>query len=167
MAWQSELEQVRRVVVETFDAATHLQTRRPKTTEDAQYSLPYPVACALAKGRFTVEEIDGNSLDDEIVLNLADLVEMRVDPRLEDLFPEHAMASVTVFLKDGSSYRFGPVVSPGDAQAPPSDAELESKFADLTTPVLGKSRSDRVMQSIRHCAELKSIHQLTELLSRS
>ena len=44
---QLEVEDVEQIQVHTFAAATRLTCARPQDTEQAQYSLPYPVAAAL------------------------------------------------------------------------------------------------------------------------
>ena len=48
-------EAIESVTVRTFAAADLLSTRRPTNTEEMQYSLVWPVATALARGRFGVE----------------------------------------------------------------------------------------------------------------
>src|SRR3546814_4754715 len=52
-------DQVKRVMVHSFAEAVRLATRRPATTDEAQYSLPFPVTAALVHGRLGVAEIDG------------------------------------------------------------------------------------------------------------
>jgi 2-methylcitrate dehydratase PrpD len=157
-------EAVDRVCVEAFDAATHLITRHPRNTEEAQYSLPFPVACALVRGRVTPEETVGDGLDDPAILELAERVEMKVDRALEARFPLEALEHVTILLKDGREYCIGPLGAPGDAGAPPTDETLAGKFFDLTIPVLGPRRAERLHETIAHCHELDTISELTALL---
>jgi len=45
-------ERIASVSVRTFAAAAALSRRPPTTTEEAQYSLVWPVSCALACGEF-------------------------------------------------------------------------------------------------------------------
>ncbi len=57
------------VRVHTFEAALHLRNAAPRSTEEAQFSLPWPVACALIEAAFPdralawveVETTDGRS----------------------------------------------------------------------------------------------------------
>src|SRR3712207_9316314 len=53
---------VARVRVHTFEAATHLRSAAPRTTEEAQFSLPWPIACALIDGVVGPEQVTGESL---------------------------------------------------------------------------------------------------------
>ena len=43
-------DQIRRIRVRTFEAATRLPNGHPRNTEEAQYSLAFPVAAALLDG---------------------------------------------------------------------------------------------------------------------
>jgi len=51
------------VHVHTFHEAARLATALPATTEQAQYSLPFPVAAALCRGQLTASEVT-EALDD-------------------------------------------------------------------------------------------------------
>jgi len=150
--------------VEAFDAATHLVTRRQRNTEEGQYSLPFPVACALVRGQVTPEETAGNGLSDQAILEMAERVEMVVDPALEARFPAEALERVIITTRDGRTLAVGPLAAPGDAGAPPSDEEMQAKFFRLTSPVLGKARAGQLLDAIERCAEMPHVAGLTQLL---
>ena len=50
-------EDITRIQVYTFHEASRLAMRYPKLTDEAQYSLPFPVAAALVHGRLFFEEL--------------------------------------------------------------------------------------------------------------
>jgi len=156
---------VSRVRVEAFEAATHLATRRPRNTEEGQYSLPFPVACALVRGRVTAMETAGDGLTDPDILAVSDRVDMVVAPDLEARFPAEALERVTLTLRDGRILTIGPLAAPGDAGAPPSDKQMERKFLDLTEPVLGETKARVLLAAARRCAEMRSVDDLTRLLA--
>ena len=158
-------DDVATIRVEAFDAATHLVTRRPCNTEEAQYSLPFPVACALVRGRVTVDEVAGSGLTDLAILELAERVEMIVAPDLEARFPGEAQERVVITTRDGRSLVAGPLSAPGDANAPPSDDELWAKFFSLTEPIIGTKRANDLHQAIVGCDSLDNIGNLTALLA--
>lgn len=151
--------------VEAFEAATHLTTRRPRNTEEGQYSLPFPVACALVRGHVTVEETAGSGLSDAAILAVSDRIEMVVAADLEARFPAEALQRVTIDTRDGRRLTIGPLGAPGDAAAPPSDAELERKFFELAAPALGLRKARELLAVVRNCAELQSVGDLTRLLA--
>ena len=52
-------EDIGAIEVFTFHEATRLDQHEPATTEEAQYSLPFPVAAALVRGGLVPEDIAG------------------------------------------------------------------------------------------------------------
>jgi 2-methylcitrate dehydratase PrpD len=101
------------VVVHTFAAADLLSRRRPTTTEEMQYSLVWPVATALARGRFGVEEVLGG-FDDPLVARIAERIRVDVDPELTDAFPARRLTELEVVSSDGTRVRSGPIEAEGE-----------------------------------------------------
>lgn len=128
-----EAEQVERVVVHTFAAAAALSRRRPTTTEEAQYNLVWPVASALAKGRYTVEDVLGG-FDDPAVHAMADRVEVRVDPDLTAAFPSLRQARIEAVLTDGTVVDSGLLEADGE----PGSARWEDVVAQKAASYLGR-----------------------------
>ncbi len=101
------------VVVRTFAAADGLSRRRPATTEDMQYSLVWPVATALARGRFGVEEVLGG-FEDPLVARIAARIRLEVDPELTGAFPARRLTELEVHSSDGTSVRSGAIEAEGE-----------------------------------------------------
>ncbi len=101
------------VIVRTFAAADLLSRRRPSTTEEMQYSLVWPVATALARGRFGVEEVLGG-FDDPLVAQIAGRVRIEVDPELTRAFPGRRLTELEVVSSDGTTVRSGPIEAEGE-----------------------------------------------------
>ena len=53
--------------------------RRPANSYDAQFSIPYTVAAALQRGRFTLDELEDEALSDKQILSLADRVDYEIE----------------------------------------------------------------------------------------
>ena len=139
---------IERVEVRSFAQAIRLATRRPATTEEAQYALPFPVAAALSRGVVGPAEIDGDALRDPSIGSLADRVEMREDARLSARFPLERVAKVTLHLSDGRVLRSGPTKAAGDPEAPLPEVRLREKFHAFAAPVLGRDRTDAIEGAI-------------------
>src|SRR5918998_2849496 len=155
---------VARVRVHTFEAATHLRSAAPRTTEEAQFSLPWPIACALIDGVVGPEQVSGESLSDTARRELAARVELVVDPELERAFPEQALAWVEIQTTGGSRARSNISAAPGDADTPLGDEELTDKFRRLTDPVLGADLAERLASVIRELPASVSLKEITKLL---
>jgi 2-methylcitrate dehydratase PrpD len=158
---------VARVRVHTFEAATHLRSASPRTTEEAQFSLPWTVASALTDGVIGPEQVAGESLADPARRELAALVEVLVDAELEEAFPEQALAWVEIETTDGSRVRSGIFSAPGDAHTPFGDTELTEKFRDLTEPVLGFHRARKLASAIERLPDSPNLDEMTDLLRRA
>lgn len=139
-------EQIRRVAIHSFTEAVRLATRRPQSTDAAQYSLPFPVAAALVHGRLGVAEIDGAGLDDPRVLALSEAMVLIEEPDYVRRFPVERWAHAVIELDDGRILTSPPRPARGDPEAPLSDAGLLEKFHCLASPVLGTARCDAVAE---------------------
>lgn len=128
---------IERIRVETFEAATRLSHPEPLTTEEAQYSLPFPVAAAIVHGALRPDHVSGPSLVDPVVCALARRVELGVASDLNAEFPAVRRARVRVELVDGRVLESAALPARGDADAPLSDQDLQQKFYLATEPVLG------------------------------
>ncbi|MBA3773142.1 MAG: MmgE/PrpD family protein, partial [Ramlibacter sp.] len=128
------------IVVETFHEATRLDHPAPETTEQAQYSLPFPLAARLVHGDLGSGRISGEGLRDAQVLRLAQRIRLNQNPVFNGSFPQRRFAQVTMRVKDGREFT-SPVCEPrGEPSHPLDKQELMEKFMKLSEPVLGHRR---------------------------
>src|SRR5918992_3621754 len=156
--------EVARVRVHTFEAATHLSSASPRTTEEAQFSLPWPIACALIDGMVGPEQVTGKSLADPARRELAARVEVVADAELERAFPEQALAWVEIETTEGSHACSEVLAAPGEAGTRFNDMELIKKFRNLTEPVLGSDRAKKLASAIERLPEASNLDEITGLL---
>ena len=155
-----EMDQVEEIRVTSFHQAIRLHTSRPQSTEEAQYSLPWAVACALHRGTVDQQSVT-NDLDHPKVLRLSGKVQLCESVEFSACFPAHRYATVAIRLNDGRelvSDRFEARGTPGN---PIAQSELVTKFYELAGPALGPEA---------HCLE-RAVHELsdqpvTELLAQ-
>lgn len=140
--------QVERIEVVTFHQSLRLATRRPATTEEAQYSTAFPVAAALARGRVGPEEVSPASFRDPEILRLSDGMIVTESPDYNAAFPARRIAHVALVLKDGRRLESGPTEARGDPESPLSDAEVREKFHALADPLLGETRAAAIEQAV-------------------
>jgi 2-methylcitrate dehydratase PrpD len=155
--------QIRRIRVRTFAAATRLPHGHPKNTEEAQYSLAFPVAAALLDGEVGPDQVLPPRLDHPDLLALMDRVRTEVAGEFEAEFPARAPAEVQVETIAGETFSSGRIEAlwePPDTL--PADAELEAKFLWLTRPVVGKKRAAALLEAIRSAERWTSIDAILE-----
>jgi 2-methylcitrate dehydratase PrpD len=128
-----EAEAVRRIRIHTFAAAAGLADTIPTTTEEAQYNLAWPVACALTRGSFTVADVLG-PFDDRSLERLFENIEIDVDPALTTAFPARRLTTLELELAGGASITVGPLEAPGEPDDPSLAAIVADKVQALIDP---------------------------------
>ena len=132
-------EAIERIRISAFHEATRMTVRRPQNTDEAQYSLPFPVAAALVHGRLGPTELMGVALHDPQVLQLVDRIEVIEDPALSARFPAERLARVQI-TADGREHDSG-IIGPRWGDVAPTEAELREKFHWLAGYVLPEERA--------------------------
>jgi 2-methylcitrate dehydratase PrpD len=157
-------QDVERVEIASFGLAAALDTREPRDTEEAQYSLPYAVAAALRFGRLGVAEVCG-SLTDPQVLRLSRGTALREAPGYTGRFPAERLADVTLVLRDGRRFALREASCRGDPSRPMHGEEIAAKFRALAGPVMTKENAALAEQAVTGLAAHDgSTSQLRELL---
>ena len=120
--------------------------RNPANSYDAQFSIPYIVATALLKGRFTLAELEEGALKDRAVLNLASRVDYEIDPA--STFPRHYTGEVIVETEDGGTLAHREGVNRGCADRPLSNDEIVAKFFDNADRAIARKDAERIRDAV-------------------
>jgi 2-methylcitrate dehydratase PrpD len=137
--------------------------RRPANTYEAQFSLPYLVAAALAVGRVTLAEIDQGALDDPAVLGLADRIGYEIDPASP--YPRYYSGEVIATLRNGRTLRQREEVNRGSPERPLSEAEITEKFMTNARTAVSKARAEGVMDVIFSLERVDDVARLNDVLT--
>jgi 2-methylcitrate dehydratase PrpD len=129
------------IVCEPVDAK-----RKPVTAYDAQFSVPYIVATALLKGRFTLDELEPAALADPAVLALAKKVDYEIDP--DTTFPRHYTGEVVVERSDGSRVAHREAINRGCADRPVSNDDIVAKFYANAQRSISRSAAEQVAHAV-------------------
>jgi 2-methylcitrate dehydratase PrpD len=164
-AHQLAPEDIRRIQVYTFHEATRLAVREPHTSEEAQYSLPFPVAAALVHGRLGADELIGAALRDPRVLRLVNRLDLVEDPDYARRFPLERLARVRIETESGEQFDSGVVTPLWDGLPQPTDEELREKYRWLTRGRLPTARAEALEAAAWSCADLPDAAALLALLA--
>jgi len=135
-------QQIASIHVATYQTAVDVTGNfEPNTPFEAKFSLPYVVAHALVHGSVRLEAFEPERLSDATVRALMSKIELVADPQLSAGFPRQRAARVEITLADGRRMEHFAPYRKGDPDAPLSDAELNDKFEELVTPVLGATQA--------------------------
>jgi len=122
-----DAERITGVRVTTFSAAAALSRRHPTTTEEAQYSLVWPVAASLARGRFGIDEVLPAAFEDPAAACLKSLIDVEVDAGFDEAFPGRRLGRVSVECA-GRRYGSDVTEAPGDPEDPGWEEIVQDKF---------------------------------------
>ena len=75
---------------------------------------------------------------------------LHADPELSAKFPNVRAARVIVALRDGQVIEQFAPCRKGDPEAPLTDADLNDKFIELASPVIGAEPARRLLEQLWH-----------------
>jgi 2-methylcitrate dehydratase PrpD len=140
--------------------------RNPKTTVDAQFSMPFGAAVAIVKGNAFLEAYCMENIASPEIRDMMARVECVQDPELETGFPRKWPAVVDIETRDGRRYRARLDYPKGDPENPLSWEELIDKFMRLTATVFPKAKSRKIVDAVRRLEHIVDISELMELLRK-
>ena len=137
---------IERVSIGTYKAALDVARHEsPRTAAEARFSLKYAVASALAHGSVRLAAFEPSRLEDPVTRELMRRIDVTVDPELDAAFPAQRAARIAIEARDGRRGEHLQPTRKGDPEAPLSDAELEHKYLELASPVLGEERARELL----------------------
>lgn len=166
--WNIEPDQIAKVNVRTFQEAANLYQGYPRTTEEAQFSVKWPLACLILDRELGPDQILESRFTDPAVLQLFDRIEIITDPEVDRLYKElKAMdlrmhSAVEITLKDGRCFDSGIVERGADRY---SEEDLEKKFRRLAAYVIEPAVIDQLVQMVWSFDQLADVRELTTLLA--
>ena len=155
--------EVVKVEITSFHEAKRLSTKVPATTDAAQYSTPFAIACALRDGIVTPEAIS-QDIHDPLLVRLSQSVEISESEIYNEKFPAERWAEATIELSSGKRLKSKPMIARGNPENPLSDAEIREKFFNLSQSTLSPDRSKSIYESVMQLDDLPSVVSLLHYL---
>ena len=159
------LDCVSKVVVGTSAFAVKNNANpAPSDTMEAQYSIPYCVAVALAGDPADPSEFSAPAIDDPARHAFAHRVELRVDPESEAVYPARFGSRIELHMSNGEVKEAATLDPHGTAADPCSEAELIAKFRRLAAHGTSGIDAAAVVDAVSRVDRLQSIRDLTAFL---
>lgn len=161
------VDEIRHVRVRAFEEAVLLHQGYPSTTEEAQFSVSWPLACLLVDGELGPDQILERRLADPQVRALVDKIEMVLDPQVDQLYREakemdlRMHSAVEITLQDGRVLDSGIVERGADRW---NQESLVTKFRSLVGHVMASQQVEQLVQMILGFENLATVRELTRLL---
>ena len=138
----------------------------PKSIVDAQFSMPFGAAVAIAKGRAFLDQYSMENITSDEVKSLMALVRCVEDESIEPDFPRKWPAKVSITTKSGKEYRMSLDTPKGDPENPLSWEEIIDKFNNLTSAVFNSDRRREIVKNVRNLAGTDNIRELIDNLQQ-
>ena len=128
-------EDIEKVTVKTFYKATQLSKIVPKTADEAQYNIAYPVAASLIYKDFGYAQVCKENLGEERVVEMMKKLAFETDPELDAQFPAKRICRAEILTRDGRTL-ISPECEPrGEAHENIRLPWLAEKFRRIASPV--------------------------------
>lgn len=141
-------DDIDKVEIGTYRAGVEVaHYEKPATPAEARFSLKYVVATALTHGSVRLAAFEAPRLTDPATRSLMGRISVSLDPELDATFPRQRAARVAIEARGRREEWLQPTRK-GDPDAPLSDAELEDKYRELASPVLGAARAQSLLEKL-------------------
>jgi 2-methylcitrate dehydratase PrpD len=153
--------EISHVDVETYRiAAEHAHTGWDDYAS-AQLSFPYLMGLAARFRGIKVHHFNEETRADPAFAAFAKRLTVTAPPEIDSLYPKLRPARVTVTTSRGKFTRQADEAL-GSRIVPLDDAGLELKFVELVEPVLGKARTNKLVQQLWDIETVGDIRPLVE-----
>ena len=161
LTWQ----QIEKVVIKTFYQATRLSKIVPKTTDEAQYNIAFPVASAIVKGDFGYDEAKDEALFDPNVIDMMKRLSFEKDDDIDAMFPGRRCCRAEITLKDGTVIKSGLCEPRGEPEEGIYFPWIESKFRRMSKAVLTDKALDDIVAAVSGPLDVK-LRDIIDIINR-
>ena len=157
--------------IDGFHETVRLGTALPTTTEQAQFSVAWPLAALLLDGELGPEQMLESRFGDERVRDLASRVELLESDEFSELYRQFVvgapggryLSAVTITLHDGRAFSSGPVEGGINYPQGWNAGQVERKFRRLVRYAAAGDGAyvDRLVDLVWHFDQVPDVHELT------
>lgn len=127
------IDQIKHVEVDIFSRAIDLVGEKyPENNVQAQFHLPFVLACELLYGKVIPAFFSKDYLQKKEIREIIDMVDLKPSPIYNKSFPNQLPSMVGFVLKNNKVISQEIKVAPWDADCQPTDEELKNKFIGQT-----------------------------------
>jgi len=164
------VETLQKIVVSIADSAPARMRlgdgagRMPSSREEADHSVHYLVAVALADGYVGLDQFEGGRWRDADVIDLMSRIEARIDPDLPTMPVSAFPCRAEAHLQNGERLVVENLANPGHPSNPLSWGAVKDKFNQYVEPVLSTDARQRTLDLVENIEDLRSVRLLIDAL---
>jgi len=137
--------------------------QRPQSDYDAKFSVQFVMAAAMARGRFTLKELEAEALNDPEILALCQRVDF--EPWPESRYPAYYSGQVRIRCRNGAEFVHTEPVNRGADERPLSRDQVEAKFFDSASYAISKDRAAAIRDAVFALPEAGDLNDLLGVIS--
>ncbi len=154
-----------KILIRTYPTAISFagEIYKPKTPEEAKFSIPYCVCAAIVKGKLGLRELEPDCLYNSSIVSLTDKVELEADENLESASPDIKGAEVYITLNDGCKLYKRINLPKGEVENPVSRDELINKFTYCTDNYFDDEKKQELINKVFNVEKIDDISKFISL----
>ena len=150
--------EIERIRVGTYRAGVEVaHYEAPRSPAEGRFSLKYVVATALTHGSVRLAAFESSRLENAQTKALMGKISVGIDPELDATFPRQRAARVVIEARGGRREEFLQPTRKGDPDMPLTDREVDDKYMELVTPVLGAAKAKDLLARLWKLEALPSL----------
>ena len=148
----------------TPEISFYMPFARPTTIAEAQFSLPFAIACGIVHGGLSIDCLSEDMLGDRLLAEIMSKVDVVVSPTLageekgRDDYAQPALVRLRA-TGGGEFHRLNPAAT-GSPGKPMSDARLDEKFRDCAKSLMPRAEAEALLARIRSVESLSRARDL-------
>jgi 2-methylcitrate dehydratase PrpD len=169
-----KVEDIKKIKIRGFHQMVRLGIRYPKTEEEAQFSVSWPLAAFILEGEVGTDQMLSHRFDDQAFIALIDKMELVEDEALEAIVEPGkwpVIVEITVnhgetFISDRVTVISGFI---GDDLGPYADLwrydDIKNKFAHYCGKIFDSHRIEKIINRVDKLDQDPNISELIQLCS--
>ncbi len=132
--------------------------QKPQSDYDAKFSVQFVMAAAMVRGRFTLEELEDEALNDPAILELCQRVQF--EPWPESRYPAYYSGQVRIRCRDGRELVHTEAVNRGADERPLTRAQVEDKFFDSAGYAVDRQNATAIRDAVFGLPTARNLDEL-------
>ena len=166
-----KVNDIAKIVVEGFHETVCLKIKHPRTEEEAQFSVAWPLAALLIDGELGPKQMLSHRYNDKKILSLVNKIELVESKEVDGLYSgirenreedpnAYWSAAVRITLKNGQSFYSG-IMKYEELW---NEEQLKKRFRWITSYVIDNERIEKLLDIIQNFENLSSVSELADLV---
>ena len=139
-------KEIKEVTIYTFNRATMLSKIIPKTADEAQYNIAYPVAAAIVTGDFGLKQITKEAFTNSEIISMMNKLNFKVDSIIDEQFPLRRICRAEIITNDNQYFISSECEPRGEAHENIGIDWIKEKFKRITEPVLTQDFQENILE---------------------